>query len=73
MWHIQRESYKVKSKLGIVGVFIIFLNTLSFFSFHYKGTHTCTHAHVEREGLISKIQMYHGAKYNSFVKGIETF
>ena len=24
MWHIQSESYKVKSKLGIVGVFIIF-------------------------------------------------
>lgn len=25
------------------------------------------------KGLISKIHMYHGAKYSSFVKGIETF
>lgn len=48
MWHIQRESYKVKSKLGIVGVFIIFLNTFSFFSFHDKCTHTRAHAHIER-------------------------
>lgn len=35
--------------------------------------HTRVHAHIERESLISKIQMYHGAKYNSFVKGIEAF
>ena len=24
MWHIQSESYKVKSKLGIVGVLLLF-------------------------------------------------